>query len=159
MNLKKLNKCLPDVECQKDCNVCCSPVYMLPSEAKAMGLPEGRLYTNWNDKYECEFMTDEGCSQYENRPFICRFFGSSDHGMFSCNRVKGELITEEQAMKYLQLYTQIISDSNNSANMKVIEAMHYHDSIMTMQGINLERLRPGEKPKKYVMEIKTKLGN
>lgn len=158
MNLKKLTNCLPDVECQQECTECCSPVYMLPSEARAIGLPDGRLHTKWNDKYECEFMTETGCSVYKNRPFICKFFGVSDHGMFSCNRVKGKLISEGDAMKHLQMYIDIISASNNNAKIEVFEAMHYHDSIMTMKGIKLERLMPGEKPSKYTIEMKTKLG-
>jgi len=151
MNLKTLYKLIPDIKCVEGCTDCCSPVYMLPSEAKRIGV-EG-LNTKWDANYDCEFKTATGCSIYENRPFICRFFGCSEHGIFSCNKVTGNLLSEEKANALLGMYIDICIKSNNMPSGEIGEAMHRHDQLMDLRGIKLQRLREGERPTKFIVDI------
>ena len=132
MKLREIYKRLPDIKCEQGCTDCCSPVYMLPSEAKKMGLE--RTYTKWDEHYDCEFKTPTGCSIWENRPFLCRFFGCSGSGIFSCPKVKGDLISDEKSKFLLQQYIKIVVDSNNMVPEDLIDAMQKHDIILRMQG-------------------------
>lgn len=156
MKLNKLYKLLPEVKCEQGCTLCCSPVYMLPSEAKKLGITD-RTYTKWDESYDCEFLTPQGCSVYEIRPFVCRHFGCSDHGLLSCKKVIGEILSEEDAGKLLRMYMQILVDSKNEPPEKVIEAMHHHDQLMALRGNKIIRLLPEETEEGYMDGVMTKI--
>jgi len=48
--------------------------YSVPFEIDAHGIPGIKLRTD--DSGACQFMTDEGCSVYEDRPTACRYYPS-----------------------------------------------------------------------------------
>ena len=63
--------------------------YSVPFEIDAHGIPGIKLRTN--DSGACQFMTDEGCSVYEDRPTACRYYPS---GLLSM-RALGEADDEQ----------------------------------------------------------------
>ncbi len=146
MKLKKLYSLIPEISCKKNCTICCGPIFMLPSEAKNIGLPEGRLHTNWDKDFNCEFKTSHGCSIYENRPFICRFFGITDSGLFSCDLTKGDIIPAAKGNVLMELYAELLINSNNmpAPNSDILNAMYEHDRLMKEAGNPLTRFRPDD---------------
>lgn len=152
MKLNNIYKLLPDITCKKNCTACCSPVYMLKSEAAKIGLKD-RLHTNWDKNYDCEYKTSTGCTIYDKRPFICRLFGCAETGLFSCNRTSGNFISHENTMNILGFYHEISIKSNTIHSEEVVKAMHYHDQLMNLRGTSLPRLKPGEKITKYTSDI------
>lgn len=95
--IKELYKSLPKSVCKEGCSKCCSDMIQFsPSEEKRMGGYE------WNGK--CSHLIDGKCSVYENRPFVCRLFGTSD--MLTCEGCTPErYLTEEETIKIVHEYT------------------------------------------------------
>lgn len=80
----KIYDSLPQVKgCQTGCNDCCGPVPITEYEAKVLGV-EGDL-TPFNPiTLSCQFSSPTGCTVYENRPFLCRLFGSCEDKKMTC---------------------------------------------------------------------------
>jgi Fe-S-cluster containining protein len=77
------NKPFPH-HCPSGCHKCCQPVQCTYAEAEAMGIP-GQSWTGARPDGKCALLDDEkGCTVYENRPALCRMFGSAKEGMFCC---------------------------------------------------------------------------
>lgn len=72
--LQKLYKRIPEFECEPGCNECCGPILMCKTEwAK---FKEHKQIEK--DSLDCPYLADGKCSEYENRPFVCRIFGAMD---------------------------------------------------------------------------------
>ena len=165
-NLKALYKLLPDIKCPDGCVDCCSQVYMLPSEAKALNLEQ--LHTGIQKDFKCSLCNlndlkgitpkvdtkylkevivkqnvsktpSQGCMSYFSRPFICRFFGIAKSGPFSCSKViSGDLLSEEETWKLLMSYSEIILLSGNEPSNDVVNNIERHDEIEHLKG-NLKK--------------------
>ena len=83
--LKALYEAVPATVCPSGCGKCCGPVPVTPEEAAALGLPEGTTITPTDVNLSCSFLTPEGCSVYDRRPFMCRIFGASREPGLSCH--------------------------------------------------------------------------
>ena len=74
MKLEELYQKIPKSTCKEGCSSCCSnSIQFTPSEYKAMG-----GYTFDTKQMICSHLIDGKCSVYENRPFICRLYGTSE---------------------------------------------------------------------------------
>ena len=62
--------------------------YSVPFEIDAHGIPGIKLRTD--DSGACQFMTDEGCSVYEDRPTACRYYPSGLLSMRALGEAKDE---------------------------------------------------------------------
>jgi Fe-S-cluster containining protein len=75
--IKNLNKQIPSFECIEGCTDCCT----------FGGNP---FWTDWErgkvedkrheDEKVCPFVTEQGCGCYQDRPMICRLWGTTEHG-------------------------------------------------------------------------------
>lgn len=70
--------------CTPGCGRCCGPVPVTPGEAAALRLPEGATLTPTDANLTCSFLRPDGCSVYEQRPFMCRLYATSRHPMLTC---------------------------------------------------------------------------
>ena len=69
--IKALYEKIPSSTCKKGCSECCTNmIQFAPSEEKTMG---GYEYNG-----VCSHLKNGRCTIYENRPFICRIFGTSE---------------------------------------------------------------------------------
>ena len=68
---------IPTMTCRSGCTDCCGPAPVSPWEAERLGIPGEVLTPVKPGTMICGFFRDGGCSVYEQRPFICRFFGTS----------------------------------------------------------------------------------
>ena len=81
--LDRLYRAIPKVEgCRTGCADCCGPVPLSKLEARKVrhaGEPErlmNMVVTPTDACLSCAYSTPEGCSVYEDRPFMCRLFGA-----------------------------------------------------------------------------------
>jgi len=74
-SIKALHKQIPaSTPCKSGCSDCCGPVPVSAHEAEALGV-SGSMTPVKPGTMTCAFW-DNGCTVYENRPFMCRLFGS-----------------------------------------------------------------------------------
>jgi Fe-S-cluster containining protein len=82
LKLQDLYALIPEVQCLPDCTVCCR-AFGIPSQTKI----ETRRIKSYLKKKgiifkpaegtTCPYVSDQGCTIYPVRPFICRLFGTA----------------------------------------------------------------------------------
>lgn len=88
--LEALYSQIPSVEgCEPDCGGCCGPVPMVAAESVKMGLASGMLITpikmTLTHDLTCRFYEPmKGCTNYDNRPLMCRLFGATAEPSLRC---------------------------------------------------------------------------
>jgi len=99
---------IPSFKCIEGCTECCdNMIQFAPEELKRLPKHE------WKER-QCPFLTEKGCSVYENRGFICRIYGSSEllpcpHG---CKPEKP--LTEEETRKMFAEFVRIKKEQEDS---------------------------------------------
>jgi Fe-S-cluster containining protein len=76
--LERLYAEIPYMECKEGCHDCCGIVPFSKEEWEAV---EPKLKAT---DIHCPYISDEGCAIYENRPFMCRLFGTSKEKRMIC---------------------------------------------------------------------------
>ena len=98
--IQKLYEKIPASVCKKGCFDCCSNVVQFAPEE----LARAGNYELKNGK--CVFLTEKGCSIYENRPFVCRLFGTSE--IASCDGCAPErFLTKEETLALSGSYAKL----------------------------------------------------
>jgi hypothetical protein len=94
---------IPEFACIPGCHDCCGPV--LASSAEMARLPEvseaqrEKALPNW----DCAHLAEHGCSVYEERPLICRMFGTTPR--LPCPHGKRpELLIDPSMEKKIELF-------------------------------------------------------
>jgi uncharacterized protein len=118
--LQKLYAEIPHFKCRQGCTDCCGPVPATREEKRiAPQLAQtADTITNLVDENiiswcaMCPYARPgHGCAIYEDRPFICRLFGTSEHPMLKCHHgyhsEKQFTLeqTEHLVARYMKLYT------------------------------------------------------
>jgi hypothetical protein len=84
--------------------------HTVPFELDASGMPGIKLRTE--DSGACLFMTDDGCSVYENRPTACRYYPSGLLSMRAIGKNSDErhflLIREDHCKGHLEDHVQTV---------------------------------------------------
>lgn len=69
--LTRLYEQIPRSKCTPGCHKCCSDqIQFTPAEEQNMG--------GYSCDGHCSHLVDGLCSVYENRPFVCRLFGTGE---------------------------------------------------------------------------------
>ncbi len=102
MNLEDLYKKIPKSKCKDGCFTCCSnSVQFTPSEYKSMG-----GYSFDAESMCCSHLVNGKCSVYENRPFVCRLFGTSE--LLECEHCTPErVLTQKETNDLVHEYVLI----------------------------------------------------
>lgn len=95
--IAELYKSIPSSVCSDGCSKCCTNMIQFsPSEERRMGGYE------WNGR--CSHLKDGKCSIYENRPFICRIYGTNE--LMRCDGCQSEkYLSEKEAAELIHKYT------------------------------------------------------
>lgn len=117
--LRSLYRDCPSFACKPGCTACCGPVpFMgeewdkvvarLPPDAEVQGAKAGYLPTAPGTKH-CAFRTATGCSIYDDRPFMCRLFGTADTPSLTCMHgcQPKRRMTEDKAGKMTTRYIRM----------------------------------------------------
>lgn len=105
--IDKLRRRIPGFECKPGCHDCCGPVTAssvelarLPAKSEA---EHDAALAEWN----CVHLGPNGCEAYEQRPLICRLFGTTPR--MPCPEGRGpETPTDESVVRQV---TQLIAST------------------------------------------------
>ena len=100
---KRLYKRLPDMICKEGCTDCCGPVPFSKWEADNAKAPYVESYG-----LNCIHIFDGKCSIYENRPFMCRLYGTTENLKCPHGCQPSYQITEELAQELTQKYVKLM---------------------------------------------------
>lgn len=119
--LKKLYDLIPTFKCIEGCTDCCGPVMATREEMKKgpqLKVVADRIESLVNDKVlswcaTCPYARPgHGCAIYEDRPFICRLFGTTEDPMLTCTHGYGseKKFTIAQSTALTNRYLNLIKD-------------------------------------------------
>lgn len=112
MNIEKKHKQLyekiPEFQCRPGCTDCCGIVpfsYWEWEQVKDKRKADITL--------KCPYAVNGRCEIYEQRPLICRLFGTVDTVLLRCPHGYGpeRLLTEEEAHKIMEEYRELMIES------------------------------------------------
>lgn len=100
--------------------------YSVPFEIDAHGIPGIKLRTD--DSGACLFMTEEGCSVYENRPTACRYYPSGLLSMRALGKPDDEqhflLIKEEHCKGHEEDNVVTIGDYRKEQGVEIYDELN-----------------------------------
>jgi len=101
MSLEDLYQQIPVFQCLPGCTACCGPVPFTKEEWERV---EDKRTTSG---LTCPYANEAGCAIYENRPFMCRLFGTTEslRCPLGCGPIV--LLTADEARKLSQEYIQM----------------------------------------------------
>ena len=105
--LQKIYDRIPDCHCKGLCQGACGPVpFSAIERAKVEHLAEWEEWKGLgsvpkSDGLTCAFLKDNKCSIYENRPLICRLYGSVKETL-QCDHGCRPTMTETQARNLIK---------------------------------------------------------
>ncbi|HPT84397.1 MAG TPA: hypothetical protein PK778_00160 [Bacillota bacterium] len=97
--IKALYARIPSSTCKAGCDKCCRNIIQFsPSEEAMMG--------GYSFDGKCGHLSGGRCAVYENRPLVCRIYGTSE--LLVCEGCKPErLLSEEETLELLREYNKI----------------------------------------------------
>ncbi|WP_081326646.1 YkgJ family cysteine cluster protein [Vibrio cyclitrophicus] len=72
-----LRESIPALECVKGCHDCCGPVTTSSEEMSRLPVKSDAEHEAALNEYNCVHLGPNGCEVYEERPLICRLFGTT----------------------------------------------------------------------------------
>ncbi len=103
--IKALYKEIPMLECKKGCTDCCG--CLIPfSPAEWSRIKEKRTTSG----FACPYSLEGKCDIYEQRPFLCRLFGTVDEPVLRCpyGRRPENFLTNVKWMDVMMRYFRLI---------------------------------------------------
>ena len=73
----RLRGCIPSFECVPGCHDCCGPVTTSSEEMSRLPVKSDAEHDAALDELRCVHLGPNGCEVYEERPLICRLFGTT----------------------------------------------------------------------------------
>ncbi|WP_338800324.1 YkgJ family cysteine cluster protein [Pseudomonas sp. RSB 5.4] len=109
--IRNLRQQIPSFECVPGCHDCCGPVTTSPEEMARLPRKTRAEQDAAMDELNCVHLGPNGCTVYEERPLICRLFGTTK--TLPCPNGRGpvELIhprVEKQIFEYMASNRQVL---------------------------------------------------
>lgn len=114
--LRRLYDKIPTFKCRTGCGDCCGLVpwspeefakvaARLPADATAQPFVDGTVIPMRDGSTKCPFF-DHGCTVYEDRPFMCRLFGTARDARLTCRHgcQPGHMLTKAKALSLKACY-------------------------------------------------------
>ena len=111
--LLNLRNRIPKFTCGlTQCNQCCGPVPMSKIEKERIRkkYKKDPDYQVGQD-LKCNYITDKGCSIYEERPILCRLFGCSDVETLKCpyGMISPDFLTIKETEEVMKMYKELMN--------------------------------------------------
>ena len=91
-----LRELIPSFECEPGCHDCCGPVTTSAEEMARLPRKSRAEQDAALERLDCVHLGPNGCTVYQERPMICRLFGTTPR--LACPRGRGpEQMIEPQA--------------------------------------------------------------
>jgi Fe-S-cluster containining protein len=101
--IEYLRERIPSFECQKGCHDCCGPVTTSSEEMSRLPVKSDAEHQAALDEYNCVHLGPNGCEVYEERPLICRLFGTTPR-MPCPNKCRPEHMVDVKVEKMVHHY-------------------------------------------------------
>lgn len=75
--LRFIRRRIPAFECEPGCHDCCGPVTASSEEMAQLPVKSDAEHATALDELSCPHLGAQGCQVYEERPLICRLFGTT----------------------------------------------------------------------------------
>ena len=75
--ISALRRQIPSFECVPGCHDCCGPVTTSPEEMSRLPRKTAAEQEAAMDELNCVHLGPNGCEVYDQRPLICRLFGTT----------------------------------------------------------------------------------
>lgn len=96
--IDKLRREIPNFSCVPGCHDCCGPVTASSEEMSRLPVKSAAEHEAALAEWNCVHLGPNGCEVYDQRPLICRLFGTTPS--LPCPRGRGpETPTEEQVVR------------------------------------------------------------
>lgn len=102
---------IPTFACVAGCHDCCGPVTASPQEVARLPIKTKAEHDSALAQYSCPYLGKNGCEVYDDRPLICRLFGTSPSLPCPNGQRPIEMIDpkiEQQIHQYLATARQIL---------------------------------------------------
>ena len=106
-----LRECIPSFTCVPGCHDCCGPVTTSSEEMSRLPVKTDAEHNAALDEYNCVHLGPKGCTVYEERPLICRVFGTTPNMPCPNGRRPEEMIdtkVEGQIHHYIRNTRQVL---------------------------------------------------
>jgi hypothetical protein len=94
---------IPSFECKPGCHDCCGPVTTSSEEMASLPVKSDAEHAAALANLSCPHLGEQGCQVYEERPLICRLFGTTPRLACPNGRWPEEMIDphiEQQIYRY-----------------------------------------------------------
>jgi len=75
--IRFFRKSIPSFACEPGCHDCCGPVTASSEEVSRLPQKNEAAHVEALANYNCVYLGMNGCQVYEERPLICRLFGTT----------------------------------------------------------------------------------
>ncbi|MCO8162469.1 YkgJ family cysteine cluster protein [Pseudomonas sp. 21LCFQ02] len=75
--IRTLRRQIPSFDCIPGCHDCCGPVTTSPEEMSRLPRKSAAEQQAALDELNCVHLGPDGCTVYDERPLICRLFGTT----------------------------------------------------------------------------------
>ncbi len=109
--IRTLRQQIPTFECVPGCHDCCGPVTTSPEEMSRLPRKTHAEQDAAMDALDCVHLGPNGCTVYDERPLICRLFGTTQTLPCPNGRRPVELIhprVEKQVFEYMAENRQVL---------------------------------------------------
>ncbi|QUM77072.1 YkgJ family cysteine cluster protein [Moritella sp. 24] len=109
--VKRLRGRIPSFECVKGCHDCCGPVTTSSEEMSRLPVKTDAEHEAALKEWNCVHLGPKGCTVYEERPLICRVFGTTAEMPCPNGRrpeVMIDLRTEYEIHDYIENTRQVL---------------------------------------------------
>jgi len=110
--IRRLYDEIPGFECVPGCSECCGPVPAHEWETNRLGIEDAESVTaaalkclTGVEVKKCPLLEGGKCSVYENRPLMCRLFGTVEDLKCPYGKAPEKLLTKSQAAGIMAIYT------------------------------------------------------
>ncbi|WP_122333948.1 YkgJ family cysteine cluster protein [Pseudomonas amygdali] len=109
--ISDLRRQIPSFECVPGCHDCCGPVTTSPEGMSRLPRKTAAEQDAALDELNCVHLGPQGCTVYDERPLICRLFGTTESLPCPNCRRPVELIhprVEKQIHEYMASTRQVL---------------------------------------------------
>jgi hypothetical protein len=109
--IKFFRKHIPSFECLPGCHDCCGPVIASPDEMARLPVKSDEVRDAALANFSCPHLGVCGCEVYDERPLICRLFGTTPKLLCPHGRRPEEMIdskVEQNIRQFCQSGRQVL---------------------------------------------------
>ena len=140
LKLRKLYAKIPTFKCIEGCTKCCGVVPWSAPEFNKLGdkggqhpiiqVHEGTVTPMRSDGcMDCPFYSDQGCTVYEDRPFMCRLYGTVENLPCVMGQKPAKMLSAQRGGELVAEYMAIVQEhpAELPSGIKKVKIFHHGD--------------------------------